>query len=76
MSSFNESVGLGYLKTHAIEFVKYPFTSSYHFYTNATNKQVYLSSFTVFHVYKGKGKVGHRMRNSKINLRNIEDTRI
>lgn len=24
MSSFNESVGLGYLKTHAIEFVKYP----------------------------------------------------
>ncbi|KAA0708140.1 1-phosphatidylinositol 4,5-bisphosphate phosphodiesterase beta-4 [Triplophysa tibetana] len=26
MSSFNESVGLGYLKTNAIEFVKYPFT--------------------------------------------------
>lgn len=25
MSSFNESVGLGYLKTNAIEFVKYPF---------------------------------------------------
>lgn len=25
MSSFNESVGLGYLKTHAIEFVKYPY---------------------------------------------------
>lgn len=24
MSSFNESVGLGYLKTNAIEFVKYP----------------------------------------------------
>lgn len=28
MSSFNESVGLGYLKTHAIEFVKYPFVVS------------------------------------------------
>lgn len=27
MSSFNESVGLGYLKTNAIEFVKYPFAS-------------------------------------------------
>lgn len=27
MSSFNESVGLGYLKTNAIEFVKYPFGS-------------------------------------------------
>lgn len=26
MSSFNESVGLGYLKTNAIEFVKYPST--------------------------------------------------
>lgn len=26
MSSFNESVGLGYLKTNAIEFVKYPFS--------------------------------------------------
>lgn len=26
MSSFNESVGLGYLKTNAIEFVKYPLT--------------------------------------------------
>lgn len=25
MSSFNESVGLGYLRTNAIEFVKYPF---------------------------------------------------
>lgn len=24
MSSFNESVGLGYLKTNALEFVKYP----------------------------------------------------
>ncbi len=24
MSSFNESAGLGYLKTAAIEFVKYP----------------------------------------------------
>ena len=24
MSSFNESVGLGYMKTNAIEFVKYP----------------------------------------------------
>ncbi len=24
MSSFNESVGLGYLRTNAIEFVKYP----------------------------------------------------
>lgn len=77
MSSFNESVGLGYLKTHAIEFVKYPFTSSYHFSTNATNKQqAYLSRFTVFHIHKGKGKVAHRMKNSKINVRNIEDTRI
>lgn len=28
MSSFNESVGLGYLKTHAIEFVKYPYGMS------------------------------------------------
>lgn len=28
MSSFNESVGLGYLKTHAIEFVKYPCIAS------------------------------------------------
>jgi hypothetical protein len=28
MSSFNESVGLGYLKTHAIEFVKYPYVIS------------------------------------------------
>ena len=28
MSSFNESVGLGYLKTHAIEFVKYPYVLS------------------------------------------------
>lgn len=28
MSSFNESVGLGYLKTHAIEFVKYPCTEA------------------------------------------------
>lgn len=28
MSSFNESVGLGYLKTHAIEFVKYPYGKS------------------------------------------------
>ncbi|ELW64299.1 1-phosphatidylinositol-4,5-bisphosphate phosphodiesterase beta-4 [Tupaia chinensis] len=28
MSSFNESVGLGYLKTHAIEFVKYPYESN------------------------------------------------
>lgn len=28
MSSFNESVGLGYLKTHAIEFVKYPCTGA------------------------------------------------
>ncbi len=27
MSSFNESVGLGYLKTNAIEFVKYPLAS-------------------------------------------------
>lgn len=27
MSSFNESVGLGYLKTNAIEFVKYPLDS-------------------------------------------------
>lgn len=27
MSSFNESVGLGYLKTNAIEFVKYPSAS-------------------------------------------------
>lgn len=27
MSSFNESVGLGYLKTNAIEFVKYPYLS-------------------------------------------------
>lgn len=39
MSSFNESVGLGYLKTHAIEFVKYPFTSLCHFSTHAANKQ-------------------------------------
>lgn len=31
MSSFNESVGLGYLKTNAIEFVKYPFVSKYDF---------------------------------------------
>ena len=28
MSSFNESVGLGYLKTHAIDFVKYPYVLS------------------------------------------------
>ncbi|KAK5606501.1 1-phosphatidylinositol 4,5-bisphosphate phosphodiesterase beta-4 [Crenichthys baileyi] len=28
MSSFNESVGLGYLKTNAIEFVKYPLSLS------------------------------------------------
>ncbi len=26
--SFNESVGLGYLKTNAIEFVKYPLTAA------------------------------------------------
>ena len=57
MSSFNESVGLGYLKTHAIEFVKYPFTSSYHFSTNAIIKQqMYLSRFTVFHAVKERGK--------------------
>ncbi|TSK58032.1 1-phosphatidylinositol 4,5-bisphosphate phosphodiesterase beta-4 [Bagarius yarrelli] len=31
MSSFNESVGLGYLKTNAIEFVKYPFALKCHF---------------------------------------------
>ncbi|KTF90119.1 hypothetical protein cypCar_00040165 [Cyprinus carpio] len=29
MSSFNESVGLGYLKTNAIEFVKYPLTAAH-----------------------------------------------
>ncbi|KAI2652383.1 1-phosphatidylinositol 4,5-bisphosphate phosphodiesterase beta-4 [Labeo rohita] len=31
MSSFNESVGLGYLKTNAIEFVKYPLTSAHNY---------------------------------------------
>lgn len=31
MSSFNESVGLGYLKTNAIEFVKYPLVLLLHF---------------------------------------------
>ncbi|CDQ92884.1 unnamed protein product, partial [Oncorhynchus mykiss] len=30
MSSFNESVGLGYLKTNAIEFVKYPLVQCQH----------------------------------------------
>lgn len=74
MSSFNESVGLGYLKTHAIEFVKYPLNSSCQFYTNATNKQVYLSRFAVFHI--SKEKVAYRVGNNKINVRNIEDTSI
>lgn len=37
MSSFNESVGLGYLKTHAIEFVKYPYV------VNGVNGQCPLS---------------------------------
>ncbi|NXK46718.1 PLCB4 phosphodiesterase, partial [Chauna torquata] len=65
MSSFNESVGLGYLKTHAIEFVKYPFRSSWHFSANATNKQqVNISRFTVFHVYSGTRKVAYRIRNN------------
>lgn len=30
MSSFNENTGLGYLKTQAIEFVKYPFPLKFH----------------------------------------------
>lgn len=54
MSSFNESVGLGYLKTHAIEFVKYPFSLSHYFSTNATNKQqMSFPRLTVFHVHSG-----------------------
>lgn len=54
MSSFNESVGLGYLKTHAIEFVKYPFSLSQCFSTNVANKQLMsVSRFTVFHVHIG-----------------------
>ncbi len=32
MSSFNESVGLGYLKTNAIEFVKYPLTAAHDYH--------------------------------------------
>lgn len=70
MSSFNESVGLGYLKTHAIEFVKYPFTSSSHFSTNPKiNQCTFLD--VVFHVYGEKGEVPHGRRNSKINIRSV-----
>lgn len=31
MSSFNENTGLGYLKTQAVEFVKYPLPRSFTF---------------------------------------------
>lgn len=60
MSSFNESVGLGYLKTHAIEFVKYPFTSSSHFSTNPKISQCTFLDL-VLHVHKGK-REGEIMR--------------
>lgn len=70
MSSFNESVGLGYLKTHAIEFVKYPFTSSSHFSTSPKIKQCTFLDL-VLHVYKGEREVPHRRRNSEINRRGV-----
>lgn len=44
MSSFNESVGLGYLKTNAIEFVKYPFASESMISTE--DMDAYSTSFT------------------------------
>lgn len=48
MSSFNESVGLGYLKTHAIEFVKYPSIKS----SILNTSSIFGQPVDICHIYK------------------------
>lgn len=64
MSSFNESVGLGYLKTNAIEFVKYPLSicqiSQLHW--------IFLENRTAIKKKKKDAKVGKMYINNTFKL--------